>query len=239
MQTAHFQPSPGCFAWAVPDLFETTQRGKKMIQKNTLKMMLAATALMVFLPCLAMAEGDADEILATLTEALELTDEQVPQVAGELQKFATDMAAASALAEVEEPDNQAIMGAVKKARNDFRTGMKGVLEQEQFETLETTIDAVFQEMFEDIAEIKLIDLEPVLDLTPEQTEALKPVMGSGMREIIAVVFEYGDKRLTMPRKVKMGKAVKRIQADMDAGVAEILSEEQFAKYTAMKEESKS
>ena len=160
---------------------------------------------------------------------LKLTDEQVPQVEGALHKFATDMEAAAALAEVEEPDNQAIIGAVKKARNDFKSGMKGILDKEQFETLETTLDAVFQEMFEDIAEIRLIDLEPVLDLTPEQVEALKPVMGTGMRQIIAVVFEYGDKRLTMPRKVKMGKKVKRIQADMDAGVAEILSEEQLAK----------
>jgi hypothetical protein len=93
-------------------------------------------------------------------------------------------------------------------------------------------------MFEDIAEIRLIDLEPVLDLTPEQIEALKPVMGTGLRQIIAVVFEYGDKRLTMPRKVKMGKKVKRIQADMDAGMAEILSEEQMAKYAALKDDAK-
>jgi hypothetical protein len=174
-----------------------------------------------------------------MTELLELTDEQVPQVEGALHKFAVDMEAAAALAEVEEPDNQAILGAVKKARSDFKTGMKGILDKEQWETLETTLDAVFQEMFEDIAEIRLIDLEPVLDLTPEQVEALKPVMGTGMRQIIAVIFEYGDKRLTMPRKVKMGKAVKRIQADMDAGIAEILSEEQLAKYEAFKAESKS
>jgi hypothetical protein len=194
--------------------------------------------LMLLLPLTAVAQ-ESGEILEELTEQLGLTDEQVPQVEGVLHKFAVDMEAAAALAEVEEPDNQAILGAVKKSRNDLKSGMKGILDKEQFETLETTIDAVFQEMFEDIAEIKLIDLEPVLDLTPEQVEALKPVMGSGMRQIIALVFEYGDKRLSMPRKVKMGKAAKRIQADTDAGVAGILSEEQYAKYTAMKEESKS
>jgi hypothetical protein len=194
--------------------------------------------LMLLLPLTAVAQ-ESGEILEELTEQLGLTDEQVPQVEGVLHKFAVDMEAAAALAEVEEPDNQAILGAVKKSRNDFKAGMKDVLEKDQFETLETTLDAVFQEMFEDIAEIKLIDLEPVLDLTPEQVEALKPVMGSGMRQIIALVFEYGDKRLSMPRKVKMGKAAKRIQADTDAGVAGILSEEQYAKYTAMKEESKS
>ncbi len=201
------------------------------------RMVLTGLALLLVLPGSVLAQGD--DVLADLTEALELTDEQVPQVGALLEKFAADMDAAAALAEVEEPDNQAIIGAVKKARDDFKSGMKGVLDKEQFETLETTIDAVFQEMFEDIAEIRLIDLEPVLDLTPEQIEALKPVMGTGLRQIIAVVFEYGDKRLSMPRKVKMGKKVKRIQADMDAGMAEILSDEQLAKYEAYKEASKS
>lgn len=202
------------------------------------QMVLTGLALLLVLPGSVLAQDDDGDVLANLTEALELTDEQVPQVGALLEKFAADMDAAAALAEVEEPDNQAILGAVKKARNDFKSGMKGVLDKEQFETLETTIDAVFQEMFEDIAEIRLIDLEPVLDLTPEQIEALKPVMGTGLRQIIAVVFEYGDQRLTMPRKVKMGKKVKRIQADMDAGMAEILSEEQMAQYAAMKEEDK-
>ena len=202
------------------------------------RMVLAGLALLLVLPGSVLAQGDDGDVLADLAEALELTDEQVPQVEALLEKFAADMDAAAALAEVEEPDNQAILGAVKKARSDFKSGMKGVLDKEQFETLETTIDAIFQEMFEDIAEIRLIDLEPVLDLTPEQIEALKPVMGTGLRQIIAVVFEYGDKRLTMPRKVKMGKKVKRIQADMEAGMAEILSEEQLAKYAALKEEDK-
>ena len=202
------------------------------------RMVLAGLALLLVLPGYVLAQGDDGEILAELTEVLALTDEQAPQVGALLEKFVVDMDAAAALAEVEEPDNQAIIGAVKKARDDFKSGMKDVLDKEQFETLETTIDAVFQEMFEDIAEIRLIDLEPVLDLTPEQIEALKPVMGTGLRQIIAVVFEYGDKRLTMPRKVKMGKKVKRIQADMDAGIAEILSEEQMAKYAALKEEAK-
>jgi len=208
-------------------------------QIKVLKTVAAAMALMVVLPCFALAQGEDDEVLSIMTETLELTDEQVPKVEALLHQFAVDMEAAMALAEVDEPDNQAILGAVKKARSAFKSGMKDVLDKEQFETLETTLDAVFQEMFEDIAEIRLIDLEPVLDLTPEQVEELKPVMGSGMRQIVALVFEYGDKRLTMPRKVKLGKSVKRIQADMDAGMSKILSEEQMAKYNAMKEEAKS
>ena len=193
--------------------------------------------LLLVLPCAAMAQED-NEILMELTEVLALTDEQSPQVQGLLEKFAADMDVATAMTEVEEPDNQAIIGAIKKARADLNSGMKGVLSEEQFQTLETTIDAIFQEIFEDIAEIRLIDLEPVLDLTPEQVEALKPVLGTGMRGMIAVIFEYGDKRLNKRTQIKMGKAMKRVQGDMEQGIAAILNEEQMATYTAMKEEAK-
>jgi hypothetical protein len=194
---------------------------------------------LLLLPVISLAEDDSSEILAEMTETLGLTEEQVPQVGAILQKFATDMEAASAMTEVEEPDNQAIMGAVKKAKSDFKSGMKDVLDKEQFETLETTLDAIIQEMFEDIAEIRIMDLEEPLGLSEEQATALKPVMGTGMRDLIGVIFEYGDKRLSAPRKVKMGKKLKRIQSDMEKGVAGILTEEQMAKYQALKEESKS
>ena len=130
-------------------------------QNIDLKRILAVVALLLILPCSLIAQGDDGDMLATLTEALDLTDEQVPQVEAIIGKFAADMDAAAALSEVEEPDNQAILGAVKKARGDFKSGMKGVLSKEQYQTLETTIDQVFQEVFEDIAEIRLMDLEPV------------------------------------------------------------------------------
>lgn len=190
------------------------------------------------IPMTAIAQ-DGEEILGELTELLQLTENQVPQVQGLLGQFAVDMEAAASMAEVEEPDNQAIMGAIKKARGDFKSGMKDVLDDGQFETLETTLDKVFQEMFEDIAEIRLMDWEPVLDLTEDQVTALKPVIGTGLRDLVALIFEYGDKRLSMPRKVKLGKSAKRIQSDMDKGIAGILNEEQMAKYSAMKEEAKS
>lgn len=194
---------------------------------------------LLLLPVIAFAEDDSSEILAEMTETLGLTEEQVPQVGAVLQKFATDMEAAAAMTELEEPDNQAILGTIKKAKSDFKSGMKDVLDKEQYATLETTLDDIIQEMYEDITEIRIMDLEEPLGLTEEQAAALKPVMGTGMRDLIAVIFEYGDKRLSAPRKVKMGKKLKRIQSDMEKGIAGILTEEQMAKYQAMKEESKS
>jgi len=56
-----------------------------------------------------------------------------------------------------------------------------------------------------------------------------------LRGILSLVFENADKRLTVPRKVSLGRSMKKIQSDMEKGIAGVLNEEQMAKYQAMKE----
>ena len=183
--------------------------------------------------------GDGADVLGELTEALQLSEEQSQQVGGLLQKFATDMDAATAQAEGEDPDNQKIIGDIKKARNDFNKGMEKTLTKEQWQQYQAMVDQVFQETFEDIAEIRIMDLEPILDLTEDQAVALKPVMGTAIRNMVATLFEYGDKKLNTRTKIKLGKSLKRIQSDMNKGMEAILSPEQMQKYQAYTESQKS
>ena len=106
--------------------------------------------------------GEAEEIVAELTEALDLNEEQQQQVAGHLQTFALAMNEATETADDEEQDPQAMLGAIKAARADFKKGMKSTLTEEQYVKYEAMVDAIIQEMFEDIAEIKIMDLEEPL-----------------------------------------------------------------------------
>ena len=175
---------------------------------------------------------DTADILATLTEQLELTDEQVPQVATALQDFAKAMDAATAPAADEEPDHQKMIGDIKKARSDFRGSMEKTLTKEQYAKFDAGVDQVFQGMFEDIAAIQIMDLQPVLALTDEQATALAPVMGTALRNVVATLFEYGDKKLRAPTKIKLGKHLKGIQSDMKNGMSAILSPEQMQQYEA-------
>lgn len=184
-------------------------------------------------------ESDMSETLAALTEALELTDEQIPQVAAALEEFAVALDQATAEADAEEPDVQKMVGDIKKARAGFQKSMEKALTQEQNQKFQTMVDQTIQEMFEDIAEIKIMDLEPVLDLSEEQMAALVPVMGTGIRELVATVWEYADKKLNMPTKIKVGKKLKGIQSSMNKGISEILTPEQMEKYNAYKEAQKS
>jgi hypothetical protein len=93
-------------------------------QNIDLKGMLPVVALLLILPCSLIAQVDDGAKLATLTEALELTDEQVPQVEAIIGKFAADMdaAAAAAFSVVDEPDNKAILGAAKKPVANLNLG---------------------------------------------------------------------------------------------------------------------
>ena len=208
-----------------------------MLEIVTWRLPVLAMALTVFGSSDTLAQrGDLDVegIMEELTVALELTEEQVPQVAGLLQGFGQALNEATATAEDEEPDTQKMIGDVKAARAAFQQQLQGVLTPEQFTALQELVDEVFQEIFESIAELKITDMRAPLELTDEQAEALKPVMGGAMRGLVAVIFEYGDKRMGIRTKLRMANALKSIQAEMKAGMAEVLTPEQMEAYEAMK-----
>ena len=51
-------------------------------------------------------------------------------------------------------------------------------------------------------------------------------------------LENADQKMTMPKKVKLGKAVKKIQSDMDKQMNTVLTEDQQKAYAAYKEAQK-
>jgi hypothetical protein len=64
--------------------------------------------------------------------------------------------------------------------------------------------------FEDV----LATLTEELDLSDVQMTALEPIIGTGLRGTLSLVFENTDKRLSMPRKVSPGHSMNKIQSDM-------------------------
>ena len=61
---------------------------------------------------------------------------------------------------------------------------------------------------------------------------------SRMRGMLAIIIEYGDQKLRKPAKIKVGKKLKGIQSDMNSGMKEVLTEEQWTQYEAYKEAKK-
>jgi len=195
---------------------------------------LALSLLVV--PAVQAQGGDmeVEEIVAELTEALELSDDQAAAVGEHLMQFGMDIDAATATAEDEEPNGQQMIADMKQARAAYRGSMEETLSDEQWATYEQMMDEIMQEIFESIAELRITDLRNPLELTEEQAEAMKPVLGTAIRGVVAVIFEYGDKRMGVRTKLAMGNKLKKIKADTEAAMGEILTPEQVQTYQAMK-----
>jgi hypothetical protein len=184
-------------------------------------------------------DDDPSEIIAELQVKLELSDEQAQQMGAAMGKYAKELDAALAKHEnAEEPDGAAMIGDVKKVRDEYRKELQKFLSKEQYEGYLALVEAVLLEMMTDVAEIRLMDIQPKCTLTDEQVVQLAPIMGKGMLDIVRLLFENADTRLTAPKKVKLAKAVKSIQSDMDKQINAVLTEEQQKAYAAYKEAQK-
>lgn len=190
------------------------------------------------IPAQAQGDVEVDDIVAEMTEALSLTEEQAAAVKGHLIQLATDVDAATAKAEDEEPDGQQMIKDVKAARETYRGSMQETLTDEQWSSYQQMMDQIFQEIAESIAELRITDFRAPLSLTDDQADALKPVLGTAVRGVVATIFEYSDKRMGVRTKLAMANKLKRIKAEADAGMAEILSPEQQQKYAEWREAQK-
>lgn len=185
-------------------------------------------------------DGDPSEILAELQAKLELSDEQAQQVGAAMGKYAKELEATLTKHEnAEEPDGAAMIGDVKKVRDAYRKELQTILSKEQYEGYIAMVEAILLEMMSDVAEIRLMDIQPKCSLTDEQVVQLAPIMGKGMFDMVRLLFENADKKLTAPKKIKLAKAVKSIQSDMDKQINAVLTEEQQKAYAAYKEAQKS
>jgi len=210
-----------------------------------LKKFMLVLSVTLLISCLSYSQeledivSELQEELKELQEELKLNDDQAEQLSAALVKYSQEMNTELAKHEdAEEPDTQAMISDIKKAQENYRYELSDILTDEQYESYLNYVDKVMTEMFGDIAEIKLMDLQPVLDLSDEQISQLNPVLGEGMLGLVKVVFEYGDKKMNKRTKIKMGKKLKKIQSKTDSGVKEILTPEQYEKYQEYKEAKK-
>ena len=191
--------------------------------------LLTALLLILAVPALAQEpDTHLDEIMEELTAALELSDEQVPEVEKHLTSYLVNLNESQAKYEdVEEPDPQEMISDLKQVRESYYKSMQKTLSKEQWQQYEALRESILLEIFSEIAALRIIDLKEPLTLTDEQMAAMKPVMGKSLRGVIGTLFEYGDKRLGVRTKLKIANALKSIKAEQDTEMKTILSEEQL------------
>ena len=184
-------------------------------------------------------EGDMQEVMAGLTEMLDLSDTQVGQVQALLTEYRGKLDGVLLKYEdEEEPDVGAMIGEIRGVRDGYRKDLQGVLSKDQYSTYMAQVNSVLQGMFNDLAEIRLMDVQEQTSLTDAQVEQLTPIIGKSLLSTVQLLFENAGTRLSVPKKVSIGKTMKKIQKEQRAGLEQVLTPKQLAAYDKYKEEQK-
>jgi hypothetical protein len=69
-------------------------------------------------------------------------------------------------------------------------------------------------------------------------ESLIPIVGKGLKQTVQLLFENAGDRLSVPKKIKISKNLKKIEKEQRAGMENILTPDQLNLYDALKEEQK-
>lgn len=184
-------------------------------------------------------EQDMQEMMAKLTQLLDLSDSQVPQVQALLLQYRGKFDGILLKYEgEEEPDVGAMIGEIRDARDGYRKDLQVILSPDQYSKYTAQVDGVLTDMFNDLAEIRLIDVQPQVDLTDGQLQSLIPIIGKSMKSTVQLLFANAGTRLSLPKKVSIGNSMKKIEKEKRAGMEQIMTGAQMDAYDKFKEEQK-
>ena len=187
----------------------------------------------------AMDDFAPDEIVAELKPKLDLNDQQAKDMTAALGELGKSLGALiekrEAAGEEEEPDE--FIKGVKQAQEDYQKKLKGILNDKQLQTYNELREAAIMDMMKDLAEIRLLDIQPKVGFSDEQLEKLVPVMATSMRGFMKVAWEHAGERLRLRQKIKVAKQLKHIQSDAQKQVQQILTGEQLQKWEDLKKQA--
>ena len=186
----------------------------------------------------SMASTDSEDIVEFLAQELKLDDQQKQNLGAEMDKYANQLNQLVEDQEAEDADPDALIKGVKKAQDGHNKELEKIFTPEQFKQYNALKEKIIKGMFNDLAEIKLIDIQPKTSISDEQVSQLVPILGNSMYNIVKIAWENAGKRLRAPQKIKLAKKMKGIQADTRAGIEKVLTPEQLKAWDKYKEEQK-
>jgi hypothetical protein len=186
----------------------------------------------------SIASTDSDDIVELLAQELKLDDQQKQNLDTEMERYANQLNKLIEDQESEDADPDALIKGVKQAQDGHNKELEKIFSPEQFQQYNALKEKVIKGMFNDLAEIKLMDIQPKTSISDEQVTELVPILGNSMYSIIKIAWENAGKKLRAPQKIKLAKEMKRIQADARAGIEKVLTPEQLKAWDKYKEEQK-
>ena len=210
-----------------------------MILKTNYKRLLTLIVLVGILFFQTAKAQEMAEAVSNLTELLDLSDKQTAQVQTLFVQYRANMDGILLKHEGEdEPDVASMIGEIRDLRDNYRKDLQTILSKDQYASYLEQIDVILTDMFKDLAEIRLMDIQTDAALTDAQMESLIPVVGKGLKQTVQLLFENAGDRLSVPKKIKISKNLKKIEKEQRAGMENILTPDQLSMYDAIKEEQK-
>jgi hypothetical protein len=211
----------------------------KMVLKTNFTRILALIVLIVTLSFQTVQAQEMAEVVSNMTELLDLSEKQTAQLQTLFVQYRANMDGILLKHEGEdEPDIASMIGEIRDLRDNYRKDLQTILSKDQYASYLEQIDVILTDMFKDLAEIRLMDIQTDAALTDAQMESLIPIVGKGLKQTVQLLFENAGDRLSVPKKIKISKNLKKIEKEQRAGMENILTPDQLSLYDALKEEQK-
>jgi hypothetical protein len=210
-----------------------------MILKTNFTRILALVVLILTLSFQTVQAQEMAEVVSNMTELLDLSEKQTAQLQTLFVQYRANMDGILLKHEGEdEPDIASMIGEIRDLRDNYRKDLQTILSKDQYASYLEQIDVILTDMFKDLAEIRLMDIQTDAALTDAQMESLIPIVGKGLKQTVQLLFENAGDRLSVPKKIKISKNLKKIEKEQRAGMENILTPDQLSLYDALKEEQK-
>ncbi len=181
------------------------------------------------------------EIAAELKTKLDLNAQQEQDLTAALTELGKklDELIAKREAAKEEDDPDAFIQGIKQVQADYQKKLKTILTPAQMDGYNALRETVIMDMMKDLAEIKLLDIQPHVQFSDEQLQQLVPVLAESMRGFMKIAWKYAGERLRLGQKIKVAKELKRIQSKAQQQVQQTLTGEQYKKWEEYKQQQQS
>jgi Spy/CpxP family protein refolding chaperone len=208
--------------------------------KRIIATMLFCLLMSVSLPAAALdsqTDADSGDIVDMLAEELKLTQDQTDKLKPEIDTFVTTIDRLKADQEKEDADPEALVKGAKKAQEEYLRALKKILTPQQYDQYNAIKEKAVRGMFNDLAEIQLMDLQPKVGFNDDQLAQLVPILGDALFEVVKIAWEHAGKQLRIGQKIRIAKHLKHIQKDSREAVSKVLTPEQLEAWGKIKEQA--
>ena len=111
------------------------------------------------------------------------------------------------------------------------------LTDSQMQSYAALKEQVIMDALDNLAAIKLMNIQDQIGFSDEQLKKLTPVLGESMRGLIKIAWKYaGERRIRLGEKIRIARELKEIQHKSEREVKQILTPDQYEKWEAYKKQ---